>query len=242
MKSEINWNDVDWNQQDVALADQLGVTQTTVRYHRGQLGKPKPENYHRHRYTWLRRDTNYVNRRNFDWQNVDWTKQDAELSRELGPSREYVRIMRRKLGKQKPATFHRHVRTVVYERQLSANAQAFANRTLQEIIEMLEPKPAKAKKVSKTLISRLLNKLQIPWKRDYAVQFPWDQMNWDLPNAELEEIWKVSFNGVARHRSRKQLQAARWDIRFGQNKDVPELKAAIEAEKQKAQIYLQTNN
>lgn len=47
MKNSVDWTTVDWNLQDVVLARQLGRTRERVRQVRTQLGKPRPEGFHK---------------------------------------------------------------------------------------------------------------------------------------------------------------------------------------------------
>lgn len=47
MRKSVDWKKVDWSQQDVALASQLGCSRERVRQVRKQLCKPRPEGYHR---------------------------------------------------------------------------------------------------------------------------------------------------------------------------------------------------
>ena len=47
MRNSVDWTTVDWNLQDVVLARQLGRTRERVRQVRKQLGKPRPDEYHK---------------------------------------------------------------------------------------------------------------------------------------------------------------------------------------------------
>jgi hypothetical protein len=95
----IDWTKVDWQTQDVRLAEQLGVTANAVADMRRRLGKPASPNKGK-------RKSGLITKK---WLNLDWTKQDSRLAKELGVSRERVRQMRRKLKRLDPASKYQRV-------------------------------------------------------------------------------------------------------------------------------------
>ncbi len=48
-KRKAHWDNVDWAKQDIALAEELGVSRERVRQKRNALGKLKPESHRKHR-------------------------------------------------------------------------------------------------------------------------------------------------------------------------------------------------
>jgi hypothetical protein len=46
MKKRIDWEKVNWDEQDVVIADQFGCSRERVRQKRGELGKCKAKSWH----------------------------------------------------------------------------------------------------------------------------------------------------------------------------------------------------
>jgi hypothetical protein len=86
------WGRLNWNWQDCQIADVLNRDKTLVRYWRKKLGKGPARTHYKH--TCALKSDGYV-----FW---NWSHSNAELAREHGFSREYVRALRSRLGAPLP--------------------------------------------------------------------------------------------------------------------------------------------
>lgn len=83
------YQSMNWIKNDSELAALAGVWPNRVRYWRRRLGKPKSPNRYRHRW--------HKNARLATYGHLDWTKSNLDLAREMGVSRERIRVVRKKL-------------------------------------------------------------------------------------------------------------------------------------------------
>lgn len=67
--------------------------------------------------------------------------------------------------------------------------------------------------------------------------YPFDLMNWELPNTDLEEIWVMRFNRAGIERNRHKKRSPRWKKNGGITPKDPEYHRALEVERSKAQEY-----
>lgn len=81
---------MDWSKHDSQLAEEAGTSSNRVRYWRAKLGKPTSPNRYRHRW--------HKNFRLKKYGHLDWSKRDVDLAREVGVSRERIRVVRSLLG------------------------------------------------------------------------------------------------------------------------------------------------
>ena len=126
------------------------------------------------------------------WESINWTCQDVEIARVIGCSREYVRQVRKALGrkespahKQQPETKCGEIRAKL-KAYLEANgAQRLSSMTLSEISEAIGVEDVRP-------YYYLLSKLGIAYKRASSggrQSLPWAELDWRLGNKTLFSIW-----------------------------------------------------
>ena len=83
------WRALDWSKSNVELAEEMGYRNSSpISRARRLIGAPQSPRYHQYR-LWIadHRKQFYLSK----WRSWDWSKQDIELSRETGLSRERIR-------------------------------------------------------------------------------------------------------------------------------------------------------
>jgi hypothetical protein len=90
-----DWAALDWNKQDVEIAEQLNCASTLVGYWRRKLQRTRPPRYHKCRPHLLQQRIEQLRERTAAW---DWTRQDVQLAEEIGLTRERVRQIRVRLS------------------------------------------------------------------------------------------------------------------------------------------------
>lgn len=162
------------------------------------------------------------------YEDVDWTKQDIVISRELGVSREAVRLHRLKSGLAKSPKHKRHTtfKHYNYIDLLEKNKDKLQNKTFKEIRKILpwfDKIPARTQYY-------LLRKVGI---RMSANRLYWKYINFDLPNIIISEIWGYSNHYVSRYRLKNKIGPPKWHVYFRFGRDNLELIKAIAEEKNK---------
>jgi hypothetical protein len=218
MSKNINWETVDWTQQDVSLKSLLNVSQTAIHYHRSRLKKKRSPKWH-HR-SQNRSETK------INWEAADWTKQDVEIAEILGVTRAAVCQKRNELHKGDATHKNRRTSVLKIEQQIITEKASLDGLPFDQI-------KARFEDIGGVTLRNILKKNGIGWKRANQI-YPWDKLNWDLPNRVLEEIWGIKPNMVASRRMKTKKPAAKWDIRFGWHEDNAELNLAITRERLKA--------
>ncbi|MCI0747045.1 MAG: hypothetical protein L0Y58_16700 [Verrucomicrobia subdivision 3 bacterium] len=91
---------IDWSKQNVVLAEELGVRPNTIsRWRREQGGGARARTHGKWR---------NPPKSKYDWDKVDWSKQDCAIADDLGTYSSTVAKWRRQLGKPQSPTFHKH--------------------------------------------------------------------------------------------------------------------------------------
>lgn len=211
----------DWTKRNVELAAEHRLSPTQVGLYRTQCGQPmvprltgrpafavKPKPFIQH----------------VDWPSVDWTKTDIQLAMEVKRTRESVRLWRAKLGKPISPYKWRH-------RKFIAFAETFKGRaslTYNEVQEVML--------VSNETIRSYCAELGIPLTLRYRYfSHPWGEMNFQLPNLLLADIWHSNSGSIANRRSRYICPPPLFVCVKGR---IPEqFKTLVEAERTKAAEY-----
>jgi len=174
--AKYNYDDpeIDWaNQTNAAIARYLGCSTPMVCRMRKALGKPISPRCHRGTHPeW------------YDWSSVDWTRQDVEIASQLGCTRARVSQRRKALGKPK-ADWHGCRRTGKARAGdvFRLHGQGLTPREIAVAMGCTPP----------TVRSRLARLGLSPNKRS-----KWKGADWDLPDADLNEIWGVCNVGSVR--------------------------------------------
>lgn len=172
----------------------------------------------------------------FNWTKVNWRKQDIDIAREFGYTRERVRQVRRKLGKPDPKTKHWSKRQHEVCRAVQAlNGTIVTSRELKEIgIQTATARRYGAKVRNITQEERSLE----------TQSRPYHLMNWKLPNADLEDIWHVRrqmksgcHSQISQLRYERSLGKARWTRAGGKRPDDKMYWRALDAETAKAREW-----
>jgi hypothetical protein len=172
------------------------------------------------------------------WRSWDWSKQDVELAREMGLSRERIRQIRQLLGAPRsphhgclPAT-HRHNTLVALQWAIENldRLKGLSGRELTRQYGFLPCSPVYEFLRTKGVL------------RNGNYKHRWDLMNWELPSLVLERVWELPFHSAADYRFRKRPARPKWTL-FGGLAALQgrgELRAynrAVQAEERKAAKY-----
>lgn len=165
-----------------------------------------------------------------DWDGVDWSMSDVDISRLLDCSRERARQKRKALKMPKVA---RRIASRSAEAKFTAALEEISNKSRIDAARTIGIAPSTFDKY------RRMFKLNV---RDGRYKLTHRLWNFDLPNADLERIWQLKRNSAANTRSRLHKGPPRWNIQRG---SVPEDKAyfkAIAAEENKAKKHSNKSN
>jgi len=165
------------------------------------------------------------------WRAMDWSKQDGDLAVEMRLSKERIRQIRMLVGAPKSIN-HRKVRKHVREFQwCKENLNKLKWLSVPEVRQKYGLRIAQ----STSLYLFLRRHLR-------GSKYPWHLVNFDLPSAVLDRIWRLPHNLAASNRSRNKRQNPRWAFMGRQ----PKLKSraqhqayqrAVKAEERKAAVY-----
>lgn len=214
------WKNQDWANKTIEeISIETGFSASLVRNHRLILFGPQSPFVKRKK----RQPENESTKRKVTVERlsaVDWSRQDADLGRELGVTRERMRQYRKRLGH--PPAIHPSKHKLLVE-QLKADWDIVYHMRYCDIAE----KYGRSKETIAYAVKRAgLSKPQ------FVRSYPWHLFNMSLPNTVLSEIWGVAMQNVASRRFNYQLPFPTW--RKTTNPKPPEFLAAIEAEKLKA--------
>jgi hypothetical protein len=170
------------------------------------------------------------------WSKVDWSKSNAELADQAGLSRERLRQIRQRVGVPKPTHRHNRVRK-------SAEALQWAKDSLDKLRGLSLVELRRKYGLSCWRGSAVYQFLK-PFLRNGSRKHRWDLMSFELPNRDLERIWRLPYNLAGPHRVRKQLQQPKWYFgpgrRYKDFRGQGQLKAyrrAVKAEERNAARY-----
>jgi hypothetical protein len=206
------WKAQDWTHSDADLSLSTGYSPGNVAMWRRRLKAPAT--------TWYgprRREQMQLRRQ--EWSTWDWTQQDVELAREHRCSREYIRRIRKKLGKPPSRRRGRSSRFG----SLVLNVLEFSNLPGTEIAKKLH--------CSKFTIYTVARKQGFQFHRGLAA---WPHVNWRLRNRDLAAIWGIKADHIRIMRYRKRHGPAQRD-------DPERYRQWLEEERSKAKHFRQSN-
>lgn len=158
-----------------------------------------------------------------DWNAIDWVKPDILIADETGFTREYVRQQRNMLNKpESPCKGG----VKFYDFYVRFNGRA--EMTYEEVRGVLPVSEPTFRKYCAQLDIRVIQP-----ERDKRCLYPYDLMNFNLPNILLEKIWRIPYGSVVpNHRSRHNKRYAKFYCLKGYVP--PEFRAMVADEERKA--------
>jgi hypothetical protein len=155
------------------------------------------------------------------WSKVDWTRRDAQIARELGVTRECVRLVRRARGMGPSAA---QVATRELEHFIALKRDKLHGLLVEDVIHHC------ATDLPYHVVRRILREQGV---RPHETQSPLRDIDWRLPNRELANIWGTSARYIANLRARVGVGRAEWSARNGSAHRNGKYTAALAAERQK---------
>lgn len=168
-----------------------------------------------------------------EWKGWDWNLPDSTLAPQVGLSRERIRQIRKLLGYGASWLKHKKRITIIAR---------------QDAADLPFPKPemkvmefARQHNLCRQAAESILVAAGVPIKHGSAI-YPWKQINLDLPNDCLQEVWGIrQYNQISAMRRKLLGRIARFDRRRWKGVEIQgELDRLMVVEKQKAQDYYAT--
>ena len=173
------------------------------------------------------------------WRKWDWSKQDRELARQKGLSRQRLTQIRQILGVPQSPDRGKHLaqirRTTITLQWVAKNLERLKGLRAVEVRRKygLDPHSPQFEFLKAKGI------LRDGW---FVRGQQWNLMNFELPSGVLERIWRLPFHAATSYRSRKRLAAAKWTLRGGpkamqRHGGLSAYHRAVQAEERKAAKY-----
>jgi hypothetical protein len=157
------------------------------------------------------------------WDSVDWKQRDAEIARDLGVTRECVRLVRRARGIGPSAA---QTATRQLSRFIESKREKLHGLLVEEVIHHC------GTDLPYHVVRRILREHDV---RPHEAASPLRDIDWRLPNRDLAEVWKTSPRYIANLRARLGVGPATWTARAGESARSPaRYVTALTAERQKA--------
>jgi hypothetical protein len=172
------------------------------------------------------------------WSKVDWSKQNCELVDETGLSKERIRKIREEVGAPKPLHHGR--------RRKTAQLLQWAKDNLDELKGMTAVELGRKYGLRSQWRNAAPYPFLKPFLRDGRLnrKHPWDRMNLQLPDRDLQRIWRLPRNMAGAYRYRKKGPRPKWRskpgkgcIRFKRREQLEAYHRAVRAEEQNAERY-----
>jgi hypothetical protein len=167
---------------------------------------------------------------------VDWSKPNCQLADEMGRSGERIRQIRQELDAPSAAHPRRRRRSVA--------ALQWAKDNLDKLKGMTGRELGRKYGLSPRWQYGPLYQFLKPFLRDgqFLPKHRWDLMNFRLPSADLDRIWKLPCHMAASHRYRKQSPPPVWSFqgghpRFSGRAQLQAYQRAVKAEERNAARY-----
>jgi hypothetical protein len=155
------------------------------------------------------------------WSKVDWSQRDAQIARELGVTRECVRLVRRARGMGPSAA---QAATRELEHFIALKRDKLHGLLVEEVIQHCRTD------LPYHVVRRLLREHGV---RPHETQSPLRDIDWRLPNRDLAQVWGTSPRYIANLRARVGVGRASWSARNGELHRNGKYAAALAAERQK---------
>ena len=203
----------DWSKPDLDISREHNLTISRVRVIRRREGYPAVAAPH---------NISKLLEERKQW---DWSKNDTDLAIEHGMVRERVRQIRAELGMPPISKVKKDIASaseVVFLEWLNG----------RKIVNFLEA--VRETKLNPNTVKKLCAKHGVFRKRKiFAGKWPWELMNWDLPNGRIERAWGMSTNMAASYRSKNGIKKGLAHCRDNAEK----IESLFKAEQEKAEKY-----
>jgi hypothetical protein len=166
-----------------------------------------------------------------DWDAVDWARKNCDLARELGVSGERVRQVR--LARDLPPTQKHSGNGNTFRDFVRAHRRRLNRMSIRQMIAEC------GAAISTATAHTVLKKAGI---RLRPHMIPWGQVNWELGDVELAQIWCTDVPYVARVRRKKLGERPHWDGDAQGNLDDPAHERAVAQEREKARKHGRRNS
>lgn len=156
------------------------------------------------------------------WNKVDWSMRDADIARDLGVTRECVRLARRMrgMGPSAPQAATRELGHFIL-----ANIDKLHGLPVDDVLAQ------SGSNLPYYVCRRLLREHGV---RPHEPQSPMQNIDWRLPNRDLSKIWGIDSRYVANLRARGNHGSAMWNARNRAIDGNGKYNAALAAERKKA--------
>lgn len=231
------WRSWDWSKPDVELAEDMGFSNSFIGVIRRRIGAPKSPRWHKYR-------SKFKEPSLAKWRSWDWSKQDVELAREKGLSRERIRQIRQLLGVPK-SPYHK---SGSVSRRQNALALQWAAKNLGRLRGLSRAEVERKYGFKQHLHVYAFLKAKGVLRNGHLIRkYRWGLMNFDLPNGVLQRIWKLPLYRVTTYRSRKRLPAPKWTLTGGpaalqRRGELRAYNRAMQTEERKAAKYFAENS
>jgi len=227
------WRAVDWTKTDVELAEAMGYrSSSSIGAIRRRIGAPKSPRWHQHRSKF--REPNLVK-----WRSWDWSKQNAELARETGLTKERIRQIRQLLGAPQSPNYRKDLSRL----RRNTTALQWAAKNLDRLKGLSGAEVERKYGFWRDCpVGEFLKAKGVLRNGRLFPKHRWGLMNFELPSRVLERIWRLPFNMAVAYRSRKHLPAPKWRLAGGpaalqRRGQLRAYNRAVTAEERKAAKY-----
>jgi hypothetical protein len=157
------------------------------------------------------------------WSSIDWNLRDADIARELGVTRECVRLVRRAKGVG-PSAAQASIRKL--GDFIGSNRDRLHGLLVEDVIRHC------GTDLPYHVVRRVLRDQGV---KPHEVHSPLRDINWRLPNRELAVIWGTSPRYIANLRARLKVGPSKWTARHRTKARGTEFAATLARERQRAQ-------
>jgi hypothetical protein len=196
---------VDWSKPDVELAEEMGYRSgSSIGANRRRVGAPKSPRWHQYR-------SKFKEPNRAKWRSWDWSKQNAELARETGLTKERIRQIRQLLGAPESPNYRKDLSRL----RRNTIALQWAAKNLDRLKGLSGPEVRRKYGFKQRCpVYEFLKAKGVLRDGRLFPKHRWDLMNFELPSGVLGRIWKLPFTATAGYRWKKRLGAPKWTL-FG---------------------------
>ena len=157
------------------------------------------------------------------WAKVDWKLRDAEIARNLGVTRECVRLVRRSKGVG-PSAAQSAIREI--EHFVASHRDRLHGLLVEDVIHH------SGTDLPYHVVRRVLRDGGVKAHEPHS---PLREVNWKLPNRDLAAIWGTSARYIANLRARLGVGPSHWNARRPDLRRSSDYASALSRERQRAQ-------
>lgn len=175
---------------------------------------------------------------------IDWSMTDSQIAKIMGISRERVRQYRKEKRLAKSINKGVHAETIALRRAIADQIHRSGCVTAPELNQIIGANASdwKIKHHAKAVGFEIAKKVKGGKTISSRKRLEIIDVNWTLPNKDIDTIWRLSHNSAGKYRSDNNLPPPKWNIQFGHNKDNPSYRQAVQNEIKKAEAYFSKLN